>query len=148
MLSDFPPLLSLLCVANIQSLKPPRSPDPETATPSETEHAIQTLLIQGSSSCILVECPSHITRPATPCTPTEPPDPGPPSPCPDPPGQPSSTYSQPPSLSPQCLDPSDIVEPHSPYSDPPVLSPQAFPQVTEIEDAVDRKSTRLNSSHL
>ncbi|XP_046888305.1 uncharacterized protein dbf4b isoform X2 [Hypomesus transpacificus] len=113
-----------------------RSPDPETATPSETEHAIQTLLIQGSSSCILVECPSHITRPATPCTPTEPPDPGPPSPCPDPPGQPSSTYSQPPSLSPQCLDPSDIVEPHSPYSDPPVLSPQAFPQVTEIEDAV------------
>ncbi|XP_067100214.1 uncharacterized protein dbf4b [Osmerus mordax] len=110
-----------------------RSPDLETDTPSETEHAIQTLLIQGSPSCILAECPNHITRPATP---TEPPDPGPLSPCPDPPGQSSSHYSQPPPLSPQCLDPSDIVEPHSPYSEPPVLSPQAFHQPPEIEDAV------------
>ena len=136
MLSDFPLLLCPSCVATPKSLKPPRSPDLETDTPSETEHAIQTLLIQGSPSCILAECLNHITRPATPCTPTEPPDPGPLSPCPDPLGQPSSPYSQPPPLSPQCLDPSDMVEPHSSYSEPPVLSPQAFHQPTEIEDAV------------
>ncbi|XP_029566742.1 uncharacterized protein dbf4b isoform X2 [Salmo trutta] len=126
-------------------LQLPHSPS-EMQTHSETEHAIQALLTQGSPSNTLDPDPSPPTpslvplsshaQPLSPCPDTPsllllPSLPQPLSSCPDNHPPSPDTLCQSPTLAPlpnhsQPLSPNTQCQPPSPYSQPPVLSPKTM----------------------